>query len=447
VKRLLSFTLKLAVFLALALWLADRPGTARIVWHDYLIETSAAFLVLVVVFIGFALFLLFRLWRLVKEGPHYRRLRRNLKSLQKGQQQLTEGLVAIAAGNPAEAGRYAVNARKLLGTTTATQLLQAQAAQLAEDRRAARNIYMALAAEPDSAVLGYRGLIMDAWRSSDWVEVSKLTEKLRRFKPETPWLNLIQFEISARKQHWQEASAALAKVSTAQLLDPARSKQYQAALLVAAAQSEAKQGQINKALQSAEQAVRFAPDWLPAIIALVQSQAATGHMRAASRTIEKAWSRVPNPQLVVVYRAVKNNADLLSVYKQIERLCRHNPDSSASHLVLALAALEADVWGEARRHLMALVIRKEATQSSYRLLARLERRESGNEQAALQWLMKAGEAPLDPQWLCRTCGGGHEEWQPLCAHCGAFNCLEWQIPGQARPGHGVQTATLAAWTD
>ena len=58
-------------------------------------------------------------------------MRRKLGKMRDGQRLLTEGLVAVAGGSAAEAGRLAVQARKLLGVTPAVRLLQAQAAQLA----------------------------------------------------------------------------------------------------------------------------------------------------------------------------------------------------------------------------------------------------------------------------------------------------------------------------
>jgi len=443
VKRLFLFVLRLGFIVALAIWLTDRPGTARIVWRDYVIETSAAFLGLCLLGGGFIFYMLFRFWRLLWNGPEMWRLRRKLDKMREGQRQLTEGLVAVAAGNAAEAGRFAVGARKALGVTPATQLLQAQAAQLVGDRRAAREIFTALAAEPDSAVLGYRGLIMEALRAGNRDEAERLVEKLRRLRPETPWLNLIRFELAARHRQWDEAAAALHQIGAARLMEPARAKQNQAAVLVALAQDEARQGHYDKALESAERAARDAPGWLPASFALAQQQLQAGHKRAASRTIEQAWEHTPHPQLAALYRRTADG-DATETYRRIEHLCRGNEDEPANRLALAEAALEADIWGEARRHLMALIESNQATQTAYRLLARLERRESGDEKAALQWLTRATDAAPDPVWLCRMCGGSQQDaWQALCRHCNAFNALEWQVPGQSRM-HDVDMAALPA---
>jgi HemY protein len=148
------------------------------------------------------------------------------------------------------------------------------------------------------------------------------------------------------------------------------------------------------------------------------------------RTIEKNWPRYPHPQLAALLRT--RAADPVDACKQIEKLCAGNEDAPVSRLVMAEAALAADIWGEARRNLMALISRGQVTQIVYRLMARLERRESGDEQAALQWMTKAADAPADPAWLCHACGGMHKEWQALCAHCGSFNTLDWQSPGVSR---------------
>src|SRR6185312_5401747 len=78
VKRLLSFIFKIIFILALAVWLANRPGTARIVWHDYVIETSAAFLGFCIFVAALVLYFVFRFWHLIKNGPEMWRLRRRL---------------------------------------------------------------------------------------------------------------------------------------------------------------------------------------------------------------------------------------------------------------------------------------------------------------------------------------------------------------------------------
>ncbi|MDD3287901.1 MAG: heme biosynthesis HemY N-terminal domain-containing protein [Alphaproteobacteria bacterium] len=431
--RFIGFILRLIVLVAIVVWLTDQPGTARIVWHDYAIETSAALLALISIGFAFVLFTLFRIWKFIKDGPRFWRLRQKLRKLQKGQEQLAQGLVAIAAGDGPEAGRLSVSARKLLGTTPATRLLQAQAAQLAGDVRAAREAFLSLAADNDSAVLGYRGLIMTAMRSENWAEAEQYVEKLRRVKPETPWLNLILFELATRRQLWGDAQTALKTAMHANLLEPVRADRHLAALLMANALAAKQDGNLDKVVQLSEQALKLAPNWLPAVLLLAQHQSLTGHVRSAMRLIERNWARNPHPELATLYRGMgKEHNDPLIGYKQVEKLTKENASNTVSQFALAEAAFAADLWGAARRHLLAIASRKDATQGVFRLLAKLERRETGDERATARWLMRVSEALPDPRWLCQSCGGSNATWQPTCPHCGAFNALSWQIPGASR---------------
>ena len=202
--RFLSFILQIVVLAGVALWLADQPGSAHIVWHDTVIETSAAFLALCIVLIAYAMHLVFRLWHFLRHGPTHWRLRRKVNKMHKGQQQLTQGLIAIASGDASAAGRLAIAARKNIGHSVASQWLQAQAAQLAGDHRAARDIFRTLAHDDEAAVLGYRGLITETKRAGKWDEVDRLIAELHRIKPATPWLSLIRMESAARKRLWDE---------------------------------------------------------------------------------------------------------------------------------------------------------------------------------------------------------------------------------------------------
>ena len=428
--RFLTFILQIAVLAALALWFADQPGTAHIVWHETVIETSAAFLVFALFVLAYGLFLLFRLWHFLRHAPTHWRLRRKLDNAQKGQDQITQGLIALASGQAVEAGRLAIAARKSGTHLKLTQWLQAQAAQLAGDTKAAQEIFRALAADKDAAILGYRGLITEAKRTGQWDEVDCLLTELRQIKPQLPWLGLIRMESAARRQQWAEAEAALAQAVAGRLLDSESGRRTRAALRIAAARAALTQGDDDAAVQAAEQAARHNPDWFPAQIQLAETLGHTGHRRAALRAIERAWKKNPHPQLAQILR--ENAASPMEAFKQTEHLCRGNESRIESRLALAEAALNADIWGEARRHLTTAIKDGIATQAVYKMLARLERRERGDERAAATWLAKASETASDPVWLCCVCGGAQTHWHPICAPCGSFDSLEWRSAGQSR---------------
>ena len=388
------FITQIVILAVVAIWLADRPGSARIVWHDTVIETSAAFLGLCVLALGFIFYLMFRIWFFLRHGPAHWKIRRKIGKVQLGQQQFTQGLVALAAGNASEAGRLAIAARKNMDHGIAAQWLQAQAAQLAGDRRAAQEIFRALAANEDSCVLGYRGLITEARRKGKWEDVDRLLNDLHRLKPGTPWLSVIRMESAARRRQWSEAESALSQAVAARLLDSTSGRRTRSALRIAVSRNAVQEDMKDAALQAAEQAVKYTPDWLPALINLAETLAATAHNRAALRVIERAWKKQPHPQLAAILRHQAPSA--LEAYKQTERLCHTSEYALESRMALAEAALAADIWGEARRNLIAAANDRSATQGVYKMLARLERRERGDERAPHYGWLRLRKLPPNP---------------------------------------------------
>ena len=139
----------------------------------------------------------------------------------------------------------------------------------------------------------------------------------------------------------------------------------------------------------------------------------------------------------------------------MQGLARHNPDAIENHLALAEAALAARLWGEARHHLTAAgAVPADAAAPSGTagapprrlcvMMARLEEGERGDVAASRAWRDRALEAPADPAWLCRACGGESGEWQALCPHCGGFDTLDWDAPPVApRPFLGPRAEDTA----
>src|SRR5205814_6662443 len=71
----------------------------------------------------------------------------------------------------------------------------------------------------------------------------------------------------------------------------------------------------------------------------------------AAKAIESAWRTIPHPDLAQLYAAIHDGAPPLDRLKSFERLAAQNPDARETHLTVAEAALDAQLWGEARRHL------------------------------------------------------------------------------------------------
>ncbi|MBT5013203.1 MAG: heme biosynthesis protein HemY, partial [Rhodospirillaceae bacterium] len=155
--RAIGFLIVLAGLSALSVWFADNPGQVSLVWQGYVIETSAAVLVMGIVMIAIAAAVLYRLWVALKQAPgKIARNRRDAKT-RRGYQALTRGIVAVAAGDAVEAKAQAGRADGLLREPPLTMLLSAQAAQLDGDEAAAETFFTEMLDRPDMEFLGLRG--------------------------------------------------------------------------------------------------------------------------------------------------------------------------------------------------------------------------------------------------------------------------------------------------
>ena len=115
--------------------------------------------------------------------------------------------------------------------------------------------------------------------------------------------------------------------------------------------------------------------------------AAGRHSRAAE-VIERAWEARPDPELADLYWDARRAHDALAKVKAAQRLATHNPDHTESRVTIAVAALEARLWGEARSNLES-VAGENATPRVCRLMAELEEAEHGDLSRARIWLMRA----------------------------------------------------------
>ena len=151
--RAIGFLIVLAGLSALSVWFADNPGQVSLVWQGYVIETSAAVLVMGIVMIAIAAAVLYRLWVALKQAPgKIARNRRDAKT-RRGYQALTRGIVAVAAGDAVEAKAQAGRADGLLREPPLTMLLSAQAAQLDGDEAAAETLGLALERREDGSLV------------------------------------------------------------------------------------------------------------------------------------------------------------------------------------------------------------------------------------------------------------------------------------------------------
>jgi len=430
--HVLWFSLKVAVLVAAAYWLVERPGNVSIDWLGYRLETSFGILLLAVAVLVAAAAVLYRLWRALRRAP--RDIGRSVEAgrRRRGYKALTQGMVAVAAGAPEEAQRWARKADALLDEPPLTMLLSAQAAQLNGDEAAAKRYFESMLDNPETRFLGLRGLLTQALRDGDGAAALGFARQAYELRPRTPWVATALFDLSERRGDLETAERALKDAAKIKALPAPEADRKHAVLLVERALAARARGDRAAALKLAREAQRRVPGLVPATALFAELLIAEGRAGKAAKELEHAWAAAPHPDLARLYLEARPSAEALERYQRLARLTGGASGHPESHLALARAALAARLWGEARRHLKAAAgpdgLDGRPGEAVCRLMAEIAEAETGDELAARAWLERAANASADPTWVCGSCGASAAAWSPRCRACDAFDGLAWRQP-------------------
>ena len=325
-----------------------------------------------------------------------------------------------------------------------TMLLAAQAAQLSGDEQAATRFFSAMLERPEMAFLGLRGLLHQALHRKDRPEALLLARRAYRLQPKSAWVATNLFDLQVASGQWQDAEMTLDEAAKAKLVDADTARRRRAVLAYMRAEADSAAGDTKSALNRLRKSHDLDPAFVPAAARLARVFFADSKLKRARQTVEKTWARAPHPQLFAAYQDVLKTSDKLQAMKHAEALSDINPDHLESHVAIAEAALDAGLWGEARRHLEAAG-GDDPSARICRYLARLEEDEHGDAEKARAWLVRATRADPDPAWCCASCGNVAAAWAAVCTACDSFDSFEWRTPAHvvalAEP---VQPAVLAA---
>lgn len=426
--RALIFFFWIGLAIAVALFLADRPGRVEIVWGARIIETSVAVMLIVVAGLMLVAALLYRMWRALVTAPRRMAERRAAKRRARGYQALTQGMVAVAAGDPEAASRSARRADVLLNEPPLTLLLSAQAAQLSGDEGAATRYFRQMLEREETRFLGLRGLLTQALRAGDREEALRLAREARRLNPSSQWVLRSVFQLELEARDWRAAGDSLTRAARAKAIPAPEANKYRAALLLEQSRESDEADQPSEALALAEQAAKLDPDLAPATIRQATALARAGRTRKALKRIERAWARQPHPALAEAHAALDPpEADPVERVRRRERLLALAPDHPESRIAMAEAEMKAKLWGAARSRLTKLA-EEHPGRRVFRMLADLELAEKNDARASRDWLARAEAAAPEDAWICTQCGSAANGWAALCPSCGAFDTIAWTSP-------------------
>jgi HemY protein len=401
-----------------AAWIADRPGRIAVDWEGWRIETEAGVAIALLLAAALAATIVLGTFKRVLSAPAAFARWRARRRREGGYVALTRGLVAVAAGDGAEAQRQARRAAVLLDEPPLVMLLAAQAAQAAGDDVGATRQYQAMVERPETEFLGLRGLIAQARRRGDDAEALRLVERARALRPKAPWVHETLLQLQSATGQWSGAERTLEAMPRG-----AQNEHRRAVVLLAQARAAASAGETKRAAALAAEAARAAPDLAPAAAEAARHFAAAGEARKARKTLEAAWRASPHPEIAAAWAALRSGdspRERLAAAREFAALAPAHPESQ---MLVGEAAIAARDFALARDALEA-ARRAADGRRVHRLLAELDRAELG-EAAAEEELRRVAAAPADPVWRCASCRAEAASWAPQCPRCGALDGLAW----------------------
>jgi HemY protein len=426
--RIVLFLVVVGLIALAKAWLADRPGDVAITWLGWHIETSVMVLTvgaIAVVAITLLLWSILRgLWRSPK---HVATALRN-RSDTRGQRAIMRGLIAVGAGDVRAAQRYAEEARKIAPGDPLALLLTAQAAQLGGDRTAAEKSFRLMAGDDRTKLLGLRGLFIEAQRRDDLASASAYAEEAAKIAPSLPWAGHAALQIRCASGDWAGALDMLEKNRAAGALERENYRRQRAVLLTARALA-LQDSQRETSQPLVYEAVKLAPDLVPAVALAARYLAEGGDLRKATRMIERAWEVMPHPDLAETYAYLRFGDSARDRLTRVRRLAGLAPNHVESALALARAAIDAREFSEARNALSPFLA--QPTQRVALLMADLEKAEFADEGRSREWTARAVYAARDPAWTAD--GFVSEQWMPMSPVSGRIDAFEWKAPVAAIP--------------
>lgn len=345
----------------------------------------------------------------------------------KGFQALADGLMAIASGEGKLALSQAAKAEKYLGRPELTNLITAQAAEVAGDTKRATEVYKRLLVDDRTRFVGIRGLMRQKLAEGDTDTALRLAEKAFALKPKHVDVQDTLLKLQAETGDWKGARQVLGAKLKQGHLPRDVFKRRDAVLALQEAKEVFSDDAPIEAREAAIAANKMSPDLIPAAVLAARGYLQSGKPKYAARVLRKAWEAQPHPDLAAAFAAIAPDETPAVRLKRFDALFSANPNHEETRLLRAELQIAAEDFPAARRALGDLA-ETHPTARALTILAAIARGEGQDDAVVRGWLARALTASRGPQWVCDKCHNIQSDWTPACDNCNGFDTLSWREP-------------------
>ena len=342
----------------------------------------------------------------------------------KGFRALSEGMMALASGEGSTALSKAKKAEKYLNQPSLTNLLAAQAAEIAGEAEHAEEIYKELILDPTTRFVGVRGIMKKRLSEGDTDTALKLAEKAFSLKPKHEETQDVLIGLQTRRSDWRGARKTLSAKLKYGSLPKDIHRRRDAVLALSEAAEVIETDKRIDAQVTAIEANRMSPDLVPAAALVAKEYLTDDKKKNAIKVIKKAWESQPHPDLAAIYSEIYQGESSEDREKGFKLLAKINPKHVETKIMMAEMYLQAEDFPNARRSL-GDTYETVPNVRTLTIIAAIEKGEGADDSVIRKWLTKAVSAPRGPQWVCENCSTVHSAWRPTCFNCNALDTLTW----------------------
>ena len=416
--------------------------------YSSIIQTNIFFLFLVLFLM--ILFFTYKIIRGFLSIPKKLSKKREDSRHQKGYNALTQGLVAIAAGDTKQATYFSRRAKNLLPMNQNNQggqqalhlLLEAQAARMRGEDTLAQNRFELLMQDKEAGFLGIRGLLKAAIDKGNDLLALEYAQQAAKLHPHQPWVIKTLYFLQIKNKKWSEVLETAVQAKKYNAFEKEKITSDEIAIYLMRYDHDSNHENEAGALKNLKQAFKLDENFVPTIVRYAEYFIKKDKKKKAASIIKKAWAANPHPDLAKMWNQLapsseKSQEKRTKWYKTLFDL---NTNSVESHILMANAAVDMELWGVAKSYVVTAEKIKPSARI-YRLRAIVEQNTSHNEDSIHDLMEKASKSSPDKVWVCSLTGIIYEEWTPIAAPHESFNTVIWQYPG-ARYNAPSQYAVL-----
>ena len=419
----IAFIIFLSIFISNLLMY---NGKIVINFLDYQIITTTSFLIFLTTGIVLVLYLLTYI-SIAIFYPNVNYYKKNEKKFQKKFNQylelITEAFIYKSAKSTKDSFSKLKKANKIFKNTNLSKLLESQLYYIQGEYKKSEESFKEIKdVNVDLNLLNLRINLEQSKKANNIDDTEKYAEEILKIEPVNKASLESLFDIYIQKKKWEKAYEILQIAIKSKIFEESKMQKNILFIYTALGKKYYDNQKFIDAKAILRQAYKLNPNYIQAVILLVETYIDLGKKSKAMEIIKRTWKYNTNPRLAELYFSLLTDKEKKSI-KSAEVLYNLNPKSYESNLILAKAYFKNEIYSKARKYAKVAESINE-TKNLYELMLKIEQQDNGSS-ALISNLKNKILAMKNSCWKCNICKREYVDWQPECNNCKSLDSLEW----------------------